>query len=180
MAGQRRYTQEFKSEAVRLARTSGQSIRQVALDLGVSNEALGVWLREARAAEDPLTADERQELVELRRRVRTLETEREILKKPRPSSPRRPTGPADGVPVRGAREGPLPGDDDVPASSASPPAASGPGIAVVHRPGREPTSSSPIGSVRSTSAAGAPTARPASMPSSGRPGSRAAASGSPG
>ena len=81
MAGQRRYTQEFKSEAVRLARTSGQSIRQVALDLGVSNEALGVWLREARAAEDPLTADERQELVELRRRVRTLETEREILKK---------------------------------------------------------------------------------------------------
>lgn len=81
MARQRRYSEEFKIEAVRLARTSGQSIRQVALDLGVSNETLGVWLRESRAAEGPLKADERAELSELRRRVRVLETEREILKK---------------------------------------------------------------------------------------------------
>ena len=34
------YSAEFRAEAVRLAETSGQSIRQVALDLGVSNESL--------------------------------------------------------------------------------------------------------------------------------------------
>ncbi|MFN8620573.1 MAG: IS3 family transposase [Chloroflexota bacterium] len=79
----RPYPEEFKAEAVRLAQTSGKSIRQVALDLGVSNETLGVWVREARGREvaTPLGADERAELAELRRRVKVLETEREILKK---------------------------------------------------------------------------------------------------
>ena len=81
------YTPEFREEAVRLARSRGpdESIRQVALRLGVSNETLGLWLRDADAleatAEARLSADERHELVELRRRVKTLETEREILKK---------------------------------------------------------------------------------------------------
>jgi transposase len=68
---------------VKLARTSGKSLRQVAMDLGISNETLGVWVREDREREvaTPLAADERAELVELRRRVKILETEREILKK---------------------------------------------------------------------------------------------------
>ena len=35
------YSTEFRAEAVRLAETSGQSIRQVAMDLGISNETLG-------------------------------------------------------------------------------------------------------------------------------------------
>lgn len=79
----RRYPPEFKAEAVGLARTSGKSIRQVALDLGISNETLGVWMREedARTVATPLAADERTELMDLRRRVKVLETEREILKK---------------------------------------------------------------------------------------------------
>ena len=84
MAKQRRYTEEFKAEAVRLARTSGQSIRQTALDLGIANETLGVWMRgheRSRPGSASLAADERLELVELRRRVRVLETEREILRK---------------------------------------------------------------------------------------------------
>ena len=34
------YSTEFRAEAVRLAETSGQSIRQVAMDLGISNESL--------------------------------------------------------------------------------------------------------------------------------------------
>jgi transposase len=81
--GKRRYTEEFKDEAVRLARTSGQSVRQTALELGITNETLGVWIRERERARagPPLTEDERAELVELRRRVRVLETEREILRK---------------------------------------------------------------------------------------------------
>ncbi len=77
------YSTEFQAEAIRLAATSGQSIRQVALDLGISNETLGRWIRLARErpAGTPLAADERAELTELRRRVKVLETEREILRK---------------------------------------------------------------------------------------------------
>jgi transposase len=80
---QRHYTDEFRRDAVRLAESSGQSIRQVALDLGINNQTLGEWIREARARglAAPLSADERAELVELRRRVKVLETEREILRK---------------------------------------------------------------------------------------------------
>ena len=79
----RSYPPEFKSEVVKLARTSGKSLRQIAMDLGISNETLGVWVREdqERAVATPLAADERAELAELRRRVKVLETEREILKK---------------------------------------------------------------------------------------------------
>lgn len=78
------YPPEFRAEAVRLARQPGHTIRGVARDLGVSNETLRLWIRQTRIdhGETPgLTSDERAELVHLRRRVRTLETEREILKK---------------------------------------------------------------------------------------------------
>ncbi len=77
------YSTEFRTEAVRLAETSGLSIRQVALDLGISNQSLARWIRLAheRPAGTPLEVDERAELVELRRRVKVLETEREILRK---------------------------------------------------------------------------------------------------
>ena len=78
-----RYSTEFRAEAVRLADTSGPSIRQVAMDLGISNESLRRWIALARErpAGTPLDADERAELTELRRRVKVLETEREILRK---------------------------------------------------------------------------------------------------
>ena len=82
MGRRREYTPEFRAAAVQMVRTSGQSIRQVALDLGISNQVLGVWLRQFEAADsEPLAAAERQELLELRRRVRSLEMERDILKK---------------------------------------------------------------------------------------------------
>ncbi len=78
------YPPEFRAEAVRLARQPGNTVRGVARDLGVSNETLRGWVKQTRvdASEAPgLTTDEREELTRLRRRVRTLETEREILKK---------------------------------------------------------------------------------------------------
>ena len=82
MGRRREYTPEFRAAAVQMVRTSGRSVRQVALNLGVSNQMLGVWLRQFEAADsEPLAAAERQELLELRRRVRTLEAERDILKK---------------------------------------------------------------------------------------------------
>ena len=78
------YPPEFRAEAVRLARQPGHSIRQVAHDLGIANESLRRWVQQTdidRGAAPGLTTDERAELAHLRRRVRTLETEREILKK---------------------------------------------------------------------------------------------------
>ena len=77
------YSSEFRAEAVRLVETSGGSIRSVAMDLGISNESLRRWIQLAheRPAGTPLDDDERAELVELRRRVKVLETEREILRK---------------------------------------------------------------------------------------------------
>ena len=80
------YPAEFRAEAVRLARSSDKSIPVLAADLGVSSEALRHWLRQADADEGrgqpgDLTSDEREELRRLRREVRVLQQEREILRK---------------------------------------------------------------------------------------------------
>ena len=79
-------TAEFRSEAVRLVEESGQSLRQVARDLGRSVETLRRWVLQAKAAAGAgpvgaLTKDERAELRRLRQEVKTLQLEREILKK---------------------------------------------------------------------------------------------------
>lgn len=82
----RPYPPEFRAEAVRLARDSDKSLPALAADLGVSSEALRHWLRRAdadagRGQSGDLTADEREELRRLRREVKTLQQEREILRK---------------------------------------------------------------------------------------------------
>ena len=79
------YPPEFRAEAVRLVRSSGKLVREVAQDLGVSEQALRNWLRQADLDDgyrsDGLTSSEQEELRTLRRKVRVLEEEREILKK---------------------------------------------------------------------------------------------------
>jgi transposase len=71
---------------VALVRRSGRSINEVAADLGVSGESLRKWVQRARidAGEGPLgalTTEEREELRQLRRENKTLQMEREILRK---------------------------------------------------------------------------------------------------
>lgn len=46
------YPPEFRLEAVRLARTSGQSINRTAQDLGVCHETLRTWVRKCEVDAD--------------------------------------------------------------------------------------------------------------------------------
>jgi transposase-like protein len=80
----RRYPPEFRQRAVELARQREKSLRQLALDLGVSEQTLGQWVKQADIDEgkrEGLTTEERAELVRLRRACRVLEMENEILKR---------------------------------------------------------------------------------------------------
>ena len=73
---------EFRVEAIRLVRSSPNPLAKVARDLGVNPETLRLWVQAARPpTEVPLTDDERGELGRLRREVRALRMERDILKK---------------------------------------------------------------------------------------------------
>ncbi len=75
---------EFKAEAVRLVGSSERSVSALAKDLGVADQTLRNWVRHAEindGVHDALTPSEREELRQLRREVRTLRQEREILKK---------------------------------------------------------------------------------------------------
>ena len=79
------YPPEFRAEAIRLARTSGKSPAQIAEDLGMTGETLRLWLKQADLdagkRQDGLTSEEQEELRRLRREVRILREEREILRK---------------------------------------------------------------------------------------------------
>jgi transposase len=82
----RKFTAEFKAEAVRLALTPGKSVTQVARELDLTVTCLHAWVKQAGidAKSDPqgaLTTNERAELTRLRRELRTVEQERDFLKK---------------------------------------------------------------------------------------------------
>ncbi len=77
------YPPEFKAEAIRLVHSREKSIPTLAKDLGVSDPTLRNWVRQAEidtGARAGLTSSEREELARLRREVRILKQEREILK----------------------------------------------------------------------------------------------------
>ena len=78
------YPEQFRREAVELVRASGKSIKEIASDLGVTEQSLRNWVKqyEVDVGQRPgLSSDEREELKRLRRENRVLKEEREILKK---------------------------------------------------------------------------------------------------
>lgn len=85
MPAQRKYSQELRERATRLALESGRPIAHVARDLGVHREALRTWVRQAKAdaaggTPAVLCSTEREELKRLRGEVRELRKANEILK----------------------------------------------------------------------------------------------------
>lgn len=83
----KRYTKEFKLEAVELSNRPGMSIRQAARDLGISGSNLGKWRKQfAENGADSFPGKGRltpqdEELRRLKRENATLRMERDILKK---------------------------------------------------------------------------------------------------
>jgi len=87
MGARRRFSREFKVEAVKLVRERGVTLAQAARDLDVHPNVLRAWMREQQA--DPVHAfpgegqqkPKAAELTRLRREVVRLKMERDILKK---------------------------------------------------------------------------------------------------
>ncbi len=82
----RSHSPEFKAETVKLVRDGGRSIGQVCADLGLADSLVRNWLRQAgvddgTGAIGALTTAEKEELSHLRREVKVLRMEREILKR---------------------------------------------------------------------------------------------------
>ena len=79
------YPSEFRVEAVRLLRSGERSPRQLAVELGCSEQTLRNWLRQDQAdrgeREDVLSSQARARLRELERENKVLRQEREILKR---------------------------------------------------------------------------------------------------
>jgi transposase len=78
------YPPELRDEAVRLSLQRGDRWKEVAAELAISGETLRLWRRQAAVdakLAEGLTSAEQQELQRLRRQVRVLAEERDILKK---------------------------------------------------------------------------------------------------
>ena len=84
-ATRRKFTPEYKAEAVGLVINSGRPVAEIARDLGINEGTLGNWVNMAKKRGDikkkPLDIDERARLKELEEENRRLKMEREVLKK---------------------------------------------------------------------------------------------------
>ena len=81
----RRFSDEFKEGAVRLVLDEGKTVGAVARELDLTESALRLWVEHTRAertqGKSGLMKEEREELMRLRKEVRELRLERDLLKK---------------------------------------------------------------------------------------------------
>ncbi|MBR22724.1 MAG: hypothetical protein CMF57_09855 [Leifsonia sp.] len=84
MAKNNAYPREFRERAVELYRSGGVSMDALAKQLGVASTTIANWIRQARIddGEQPgISTADRDEMTQLRREIRRLEMENEILKR---------------------------------------------------------------------------------------------------
>ena len=79
----RSYTEEYKRDAVALSEERGYSVAKAATSLGINENLIRRWKQEFQKQEngETLSSDDREELNRLRKEVRELRLEKEILKK---------------------------------------------------------------------------------------------------
>ena len=81
----RQFSDEFKEGAVRLVLDEGKTGGAVSRELDLTASALGLWVQHARSertkGKSGLMKEEREELTRLRKEVRELRLERDLLKK---------------------------------------------------------------------------------------------------
>ena len=82
----RRFSQEFKADAVRLVTSGSKTVAEVTREFELNESSLREWMKRAGGdtglgPPETLTTSERAELVELRKRLKRAEMERDILKK---------------------------------------------------------------------------------------------------
>ena len=78
------YPEEFRREAVALVRSDERTIPEIAKSLLISDQTLRNWVRQADVdvgRREGLSTEEREELRRLRKEVRTLRQEKEVLAK---------------------------------------------------------------------------------------------------
>jgi transposase len=88
-----RFDESFKREAVRLSQLDGRTVAGTARSLGIDTNTLGTWRRQFGGSVAEVTrsgphrseaerdAEKDREIMELRKRLRDAEIERDILKK---------------------------------------------------------------------------------------------------
>jgi len=81
----RKFSDEFKADVVKFCRAGGESISAVAERLDLTETAVRAWVKQAEVDEqggtnDALATDEKAELASLRREVKRLTMERDILR----------------------------------------------------------------------------------------------------
>lgn len=82
----RKHSAEYKAEVVRLCQDSNKSPETIGAELGLAGSLVRNWVTQAQAdasggGKGALTTSEREELAELRKEVRHLRQERDILKR---------------------------------------------------------------------------------------------------
>ena len=78
------YPPEFKRDVVTVARRGDLSVAEVAINVGIAVETVRRWMKQADVDEgirEGLTSAEQAEVVQLRRRMRRLEMENEVLRR---------------------------------------------------------------------------------------------------
>lgn len=82
--GRKKYSNEYKIDAVKLLMSSGKTVREISDDLGIHENILFRWKKEYQNLKNPFPGNgnpTEKEMFELKKENAILREEREILKK---------------------------------------------------------------------------------------------------